>query len=188
MIHCEGRYFSFGPLLCFVCLINVCFSCTQNIFSILRVTSMLLGCVLCGSFTHSTPQEFMVSGPTAQTTDGGIHSAKPSFLSSSGLTSRGVATAWAQGPGAELQKEVCQGNSTVKDGHWHSNQSNINCIFYVTSLWCAYIWLRFYLSCFFHSVKKQSNKNKTKLDAHGGWNDCFELTISTNSTKFNHLS
>ena len=60
MIHCEGRYFSLGPLLC---LINVCFSCTQNIFSILPVTSMLLGCLLRGSFAHSTRQEIMVSGP-----------------------------------------------------------------------------------------------------------------------------
>jgi len=34
--------------------------------------------------------------PTAQTTDGGIHSAEPSFLSSSGLTPRGVATTGAQ--------------------------------------------------------------------------------------------
>ena len=63
MIHCEGQYVSLGPLLCFVCLINVYFPCTQNIFSILLVTSILLGCVLPGSFTHSTPKEFMVSGP-----------------------------------------------------------------------------------------------------------------------------
>ena len=63
MIHCEGRYGSLGQLLCFVCLIYVCISCTQNIFCILLVTSVLLGCVLRGSFTHSTLQEFKVSGP-----------------------------------------------------------------------------------------------------------------------------
>jgi len=34
--------------------------------------------------------------PTAQMTDGGIHSSEPSFLSSIGLTPRRVVTAWAQ--------------------------------------------------------------------------------------------
>ena len=37
----------------------------------------------------------LLRDPTAQTTEGVIHSAEPLFLSSSGLTPQGVATAWA---------------------------------------------------------------------------------------------
>jgi len=80
----------------FYCLIYVCISCTQNIllYHLLQLCYLFVCCV--AFVIYTTHESASPRDPAAQTADGVIHTADPSFWSSSGLTPHGVATAWAQ--------------------------------------------------------------------------------------------
>ena len=76
-----------GYLICVLLLYS------EYIYILLGITA-LRGCVLCGPFTYSTPEEFIATGPDRRGyTD--IHSAEPPLFSPNGFTPHRVATAWA---------------------------------------------------------------------------------------------
>jgi len=64
MIRCKGRYCLALVIIVFSWLFNLCkkYLYSEYIF-ILVVITVLLACVLCGSYPYTTQQQFFATGP-----------------------------------------------------------------------------------------------------------------------------
>jgi len=141
-----------------VLLFNLCMHILYSEYIVVSlVTSVSLGCVLHGSFTHSTPQEFIVSGPNCPNDRRGFTCAEPSFVMSGWrwwLPERCSLLVLLLLLLLLLLLNISNLMGNEAPDYWHALVLKMRNIVYVSAL--------------AHTFHKKSNKRRQMYDLHSG--------------------